>query len=209
MALFSGWSDYGIELRDADMRRMGEGRPEGLHLGTVVQSMYLAADPKARAEVEPLRLQEGFLYEKVVEFMGAGMSMDDSFQLAFKRYMVGLNEGIITQLSVQKDGIWMTPDAVDSARGELHSYKHTRRSLKRALDGESFQQNFWTWMVAEKGYAYACAVDTTRFIVLWAAGDYSSGVGSAPRALQCTLKWTVAELLDNWQAVLIHAHGLR
>jgi hypothetical protein len=103
----------------------------------------------------------------------------------------------------------MTPDALDPKAGRLESYKATRRSLRKAYTAEEFETNFWPWLVQEMSYALACGVDECRWIVLWAAGDYSKGAGSGPRTLECIVQWTRAELEANWESVLVHARGLR
>ena len=189
------------------MRLQGEGRAPGLHLGSVIRDAYMAIDTYKNADGSLLRMQEGFIWEKAVEYMAGGMKMDDAISLAFKRYLWGLESELVTQIQLERDGIQMTPDAYDPVKAEIVSYKHTRRSLKKAMNKDAFELNFWTWMMAEKSYCLAASCDSCRFVVLWAAGDYSKGVGSAPRALQATLTWTAEELIENWNAVLAHAKG--
>ena len=123
--------------------------------------------------------------------------------------MVAIRANVTKQVSVQRDGIWMTPDALDPERGLIESYKMTRRSLRNARTQADFEANHWIWCGQEQAYALACGVDTCRWIVLWQAGDYSRGVGSGPQMLECTATWTAEELVSNWQTVLMHAEGLR
>lgn len=210
--IFSGWTELDIPPRADDMRPLGEGRAEGLHLSTVIRSMREAAgDPTGAPEgdQEGVRLQEGFLWERAVEYMFAGFSLDEALELAFKRFCLYTREGIVKQLVLERDGIHMTPDGIDGKIGRLESYKATRRSLRKALDADGFRDNFWSWHVQEMSYALAAGVDECRWIVLWAAGDYSRGVGSGPRVLECTVQWTHDELVANWNIVLAHAKGLR
>jgi hypothetical protein len=209
---WSGWSVFACEPRDASLRPLGEGRPPGLHLGAVLHRMKVAAGDRV-GDVEGdqpyLRMQEGFLFESALEYVAAGMGLDEALEVAFKRYMIAIRSGITRQVAVERDGIHMTPDALDPERGLIESYKVTRRTLRNARTQSDFEAYFWAWMVQEKSYALACGVDTCRWIVLWQAGDYSRGVGSGPQMLECTATWTPEELMANWQTVLMHAEGLR
>jgi hypothetical protein len=120
-----------------------------------------------------------------------------------------VRSGVVKQIAVQRDGIHMTPDGFNSVAGELESYKVTRRTLRNARTQEDFESNFWAWCVQEKSYCLAVGVDTVRWIVLWAAGDYSRGPGSGPQMLTCVATFTAAELVENWRVVLRHAEALR
>lgn len=209
---FSGWTELDIPPRADDMRLLGEGRAPGLHLSSVIRVMREAAGSPSGApegDQEGVRLQEGFLWERAVEYMMAGFDLDTAMGMAFKRLCLYTREGVIKQITLEKDGIHMTPDGLDPVRGRLESYKATRRSLRKALDADGFRENFWSWQVQEMSYCLAAGVDECRWIVLWAAGDYSKGVGSGPRVLECNVQWTHAELLENWELVLRHAEGLR
>ena len=208
---WTGWTVFPVEFRDSEMRKQGEGRSPGLHLGTVIHRMKVAVGENVGAvdgDQDGVRMQEGFLWEAALEYVCAGLPLDEALEVAFKRYMVAVRSGITKQIAVEKDGIHMTPDAFNPVAGELESYKVTRRSLKNAKTQDEFEQNFWPWMVQEKSYAYAVGVDTVRWIVLWQAGDYSKGVGSGPQMLECTAVFTPDELVQNWRTVLKHAEGL-
>lgn len=209
---FSGWSVFPVEFRDAELRPSGEGRPSGLHLGAIIHRMKVAVGENTggiEGDQDGVRMQEGFLWEVALEYVAAGMPLDEAMEVAFKRYAIDVRKGITKQVSVQKDGIWMTPDAFAPTAGEIESYKCTRRSLKKALTQEDFESNFWPWLVQEKSYCLALGVDTVRWIVLWQAGDYSRGIGSGPQMLQCVATFTPEELTNNWRIVLQHAEALR
>jgi len=158
---------------------------------------------------ENVRMQEGFLWESALEYVAAGLPLDEALNIAFKRYMVNIRQGVTKQIKSERDGIHMTPDAFNPEAGELESYKMTRRSLSKARTQDGFEGNFWPWFVQEKSYCYALGVDTVRWIVLWQAGDYSKGVGSGPQMLTCTAVFTPKELVDNWTVVLKQAEPLR
>jgi hypothetical protein len=98
----------------------------------------------------------------------------------------------------------------------LLSWKATFRGAGKAGFGvadpdeglRDFEDNFWTWHVAEKAYAAAAQAAgllpvgeaTCRFEVLWIRGDYRGAGG--PKALSTEVTWDERELDSNWQVVL-------
>ena len=211
---WSGWSDFPImeNMRSAELRPSGEGRPKGLHLSHVIHHMKVAAGEKVgtiEGDQEGVRMQEGFLWETALEYMIAGMSLDEAIGLAFKRLMVSLRSDVATQIKTEKDGIHMTPDGMNKTLGELESYKCTRKSLAKALTQDEFESNHWPWIVQESSYCYALGIDTVHWVVLFQAGDYSKGRGTGPRCVQSTGVFTAEELASNWRVILTHAEGLR
>ena len=209
---WTGWSTFPCVMRDSQLRGKGEGRPDGLHLSGIIHRMKVAAGENVGGidgDQEGVRMQEGFLWESALEYVAAGMKLDEALEVAFKRYMIEVRSNITTQIMVEKDGIHMTPDAFSPTVGEIESYKVTRRTLRKARTQEDFEENFWPWMVQEKSYCYAVGVDTVRWVVLWQAGDYSKGVGSGPQMLESTAVFTPEELVENWRVVLKHAEAMR
>ena len=204
---FSGWSEFPAHegMLDAGLAPMGEGRPEGIHQSEIIHEWKLGLGKRVGAvegAQEGVHLIEGFLWEIVIEYMCAGMGVDQAMDLAFKRYMTALRKGIVTQVKLCKDRIHMTPDGVLYKEGETESYKATRRSFKNAKTAELFHENFWEWEVQEMGYNWALGFDTATWIVLWNAGDYSQGPGAPPKILQATATWTPEELAENWEREL-------
>ena len=209
--IWTPWSDLQCEPRGADLTpRDEERRAPGLHLGRIIHRMKVAAGENVGdipGDQPFVRMEEGFLWETALEYVIAGMPMDEAIELAFKRYMCALRSNVVKQIALEKDGIQMTPDGLDTANGVLESYKHTRKKLPATQ--EDFEAKFWPWMVQEKAYALCAGVDTVLWIVLFAAGDYSRGIGSGPRMVQCQAVFTVEELMDNWRTVLKHSEGMR
>lgn len=211
---FSGWSplDVAGQLRRADLTPFGEGRAPGLHLGAVIHSVKVAAGENV-GEVEgdqpSVRVQEGFLWEVALEYIIAGVPVDEAIGLAFKRHMLHLRAGIVTQLKLELDGIHGTPDALDPRVPQLESYKSTRRSLRNARTADDFEAHYWTWLMQEKGYCKMAGVDRVRWVVWWQAGDYSRGKGTGPVMLEATARFTQDELDANWHGVCAIAARLR
>jgi hypothetical protein len=211
---FSGWTPLDMEgsLRTADLRRMGEGRAEGLHLGAIIRAAKAAAGERLDApegDQPGVRVQEGFLFETIVEYLIAGIPFDEAVNLAFKRYCLSLRAGIVKQIALERDGIHGTPDALDPSVPRLESYKSTRRSLRNARTQVEFEQHFWTWVMQEAGYCHMAGFDRVRWIVWWQAGDYSRGAGTGPCVLEATARFTQDEMAANWKGVCAIAERLR
>jgi len=136
-----------------------------------------------------------------------GMAIDDAMELAFKRHMRALRP-MERQVKLVLDGVHQTPDGI--GKSTLHSWKATWKGLRKAETLEDFEDNFWYWHVAEKGYALSAQKmgllpegdATCRFEVLWVRGDYR-GAGF-PKALATEVTWSDAELAENWRVVLAH-----
>lgn len=191
-------------LRTADMRPMGEGRAGGLHLGQIIQEAKRAAGESVEdvpGDQPSVRVQEGFLFETVVEYVLAGAPWDEAVALAFKRYCLTLRTGVVKQLALIKDRIHGTPDALDPSVPQLESYKSTRRSLRYARTAADFEMHFWTWVMQEAGYLHMAGLEQVRWIVWWQAGDYSKGKGTGPRVLEATARFSQEELEANWRGV--------
>jgi len=205
---WSGWQpiDVAHNLCAADGSPMGVGRAPGLHLGAIIKVMREAAGMSQGApegDQDGVRLQEGFLWEKVVELVLGGMPQWEAWDLVWKEWLLkGPRAGVVTQLRLERDGIHMTPDAWDPKAGILESYKVTRKKLPHTQS--QFETNFWPWLTQEQAYALAAGVDTVRWYVLFAAGDYSKGPGTGPKAVMGTATFTAEELVNNWAAILVY-----
>lgn len=210
MSRWTGWEPIDVTGLDAALDPMGTGRGSELHLGTIIREMKRAAGENVESipgEQEWLRAQTGFLWEAAVEYVIAGMSIDEAIELAFKRHMWALRT-MARQVKLERDGVHMTPDGIDGPR--LLSWKATWRGAGKAATLEDFEDNFWSWHTAEKAYAAAAQVAgllppgeaTCRFEVLWVRGDYKGAGG--PKALGCEITWSPEELADNWAAILAH-----
>lgn len=214
---FTGWAPIDVEgnLRRADGSLFGEGRPAGVHLGQIIHAAKVASGENT-GEVEgdqpSVRVQEGFIWETVVEYIVAGLPVDEAVELAFKRYCLMLRKGVVQQLRLERDGIHGTPDGLNPlgpavasmgwpAEPELESYKSTRRSLRNARTGPDFEANFWTWVMQEGGYCMMAGLRRVRWIVWWQAGDYSKGKGTGPQMLEARGRFDDEELARLWHGI--------
>jgi aryl carrier-like protein len=208
LSRWTGWEQIDVCGLDAALNPMGHGRGAELHLGSIVREMKVAAGENVSdipGEQPWLRAQVGFLWEAAIEYVTAGMTIDDGLDLAFKRHMRALRS-MSRQVKLVRDGIHMTPDGIDGPR--LMSWKATWRGAGKAATLADFEDNFWTWQVQEKAYAAAAqeagllpAGDATcRFEVLWVRGDYRGAGG--PKALATEVTWSAEELAVNWSVVV-------
>jgi hypothetical protein len=196
----------------ADLTRMGEGRAAGVHVSAVIHTAKVAAGENVddiEGDQPGVRAQEGFLWETVLEYVIAGAPFDEAVGLAFKRHMLALRTGIVTQLRLERDAIHGTPDGLDPTVPQLESYKSTRRSLRKARSAADFEENFWTWCMQEMAYCYMAGLDRVRWVVWWQAGDYSKGRGTGPCVLEATARFGKDELAVNWAGVTQIAARLR
>lgn len=204
--------DVAGNLLRADLTAFGEGRAAGLHLGAIIHTAKVAAGENV-GEIEgdqpSARVQEGFLFETALEYMIAGVGFDEAMDLAFKRHMLYLRLGIVTQLRLELDSIHGTPDGLAPLVPELESYKYTRRSLRHARTATDFENNFWTWCMQEKGYCKMAGIQQVRWVVCWGAGDYGKGRGTGPQVLEARARFDGDELDANWRGVRTIAARMR
>jgi hypothetical protein len=199
-------------MRRADGTPMGQGRAAGVHVSQVIHTAKVAAGENVddiEGDQPGVRVQEGFLFETVVEYLIAGAPFDEAVGLAFKRHMCMLRAGVVTQLRLERDAIHGTPDGLDPTVPQLESYKSTRRSLRKARSASDFEENFWTWCMQEMAYAHMAGIEQVRWVVWWQAGDYSKGKGTGPCVLEATARFTRDELERNWAGVVQIAARLR
>ena len=198
---FSGWTPFPMTVLSSDLQPTGN--REGLHLGSVLDRMAVAMGETYPDSDPTARFVAGFVWETAVEYMHAGMSLDEAMGAAFRRYMIAIRGNVQTQVHLERDGIRATPDAFNPGVGEVESYKNSWR--KMPAEQSDFEEKFWRWVCQECSYAYLLGVDTARWIVLWNRGNYKDVQG--PVVMQATAKWTAAELVGNWKMVLNHAEA--
>ena len=98
MPKFSGWTPFPVKVLRADLTETGSGRREGLHLSDVLNRMGQAIGEKQYGETgwDIFRLS-GFVWETAVEYMHAGMDHDEAMNAAFRRHMLAMRAGVVTQ----------------------------------------------------------------------------------------------------------------
>ncbi len=202
---------------------MGHGRPEGLHLSTVIKAMKEAAGEKVTGiagEDPAVRPLSGFLWERAVEQVYAGVPHSIAFENAWREYMlvakIPVDRGEVqTQIRTQMNGILMTPDGLDADNRRLESYKATWRSMRKW--DEDPEEHFWPWLKSEMAYIHSLneearfepGIRVCRFFILWMNGDYSYRPGKGPQATFTDVEFEEAELETNWKQVLRYAEFVK
>lgn len=154
-------------------------RPDMPHLSEVMycltRSYFDRTDPIPPSEAELLLFSVGFGLEEVL--------LRDQTSLA--------------PVTSYLDGLWLTPDYVALAGGEL-DLKTTRMGLKRL--GEDMHGVPETWLEQFKAYAYKMAQSPVTDLP--ETVPYSVGVlllaSVPPELVVGTFTFTKQELLDNW-----------
>jgi len=102
--------------------------------------------------------------------------------------------------AIEVDGIWMTSDGLTPTR--LDEFKLT---WKKVMAGAQFIDPQYNWYYLTQGRAYCKGyeVDTVTWHVAYVNGDYK---GSGPIYKRFTVKFTEAEIENNWKMILNHRH---
>lgn len=187
----------------------------GLHQSQIIRAKKRANGDKItgiEGEDPNLRAQWGFLWERAVDLVWVGVPWYLALEIAWKEYLgaaqveIPKRGPVETQLRLEKDRILMTPDGLDHGNGLLESYKMTWKSMRKWL--EDPEQYFWDWLDGEAGYIHTLReqrfpeLNTVRFFIFWANGDYTRKPGKGPQATFTDVKFSVDELERNWSSNL-------
>lgn len=210
---------FPIVLLDGELKPMGEARAPGMHLGTVLKAMRVAAKQKSgpiEGEDPGARPEIGFLFERAASLMWAGVPYAVALEAAWKDYCGTVLELDEYQSKLAQDGVQMTPDGLMQVDGQrsLASFKLTWKSMKKwredtlAVNAGGSAEHFWSWLFAEEAYARAYmlrdAQETMRcrFFIFWVNGDYTYKPGHGPQATYCDVFFSTAEMEQDWRVML-------
>jgi len=173
----------------------GDPRREGLHLGTIINSIKENSGLAYRGE--------GFTDMQLTAEIGL------LWELALSRIM--REKYAVRPPQIQLDGIWISPDgvsftdsvgsmsvALDPASDTpfvVEEYKCTWKSTKRNPTED------WTYMTQIKSYCHALGTTVAVLRVFYLMGDYK---GSGPQYRIARIRFTSAELEDNWKMIVQH-----
>ncbi len=183
---------FEIEVVTADLKRMGEGRAPGLHLGQIIRVMQEEAGRNLgdiEGEQKNVRIYAGFLWEEAMEW-------------AFKRAM-GATRPVERQCQgFELDGIHVSPDGICLDCPRMEEYKFTWKSLRHFREQDEFEKLYWHWLVQIKGYLWVLGLTECDLFVFFANGDYSYQPGAGPQVVRRRLSFELGELERNWQNIL-------
>ena len=185
-------------------------RSEGLHLSEVIAFMRAAR----LGETYTPRSEQERLDSGAGSYFSAGFAFERLLSKVWGEYMGEDTDGLVAQSEVTRDGIHMTPDAVDT-RSEphiLHEYKSTWRSMTKlgVPAGAGLTEHFWEWLVQIKAYCRTVPTTRAELWVLFVNGDYKRGTDSGrPTIRRIELEFLPRELEENWRIVLKNAEALK
>lgn len=94
---------------------------------------------------------------------------------------------------IEVDGIYGSPDAVDSDDAVLMEFKVTWKSSNRAIE------SFFKYMLQVKAYAYMLGLTKVRLYVFYVAGNWRPPV---PQIKAWEIEFSQHELKDNWRMLV-------
>ena len=94
---------------------------------------------------------------------------------------------------IEVDGIYGSPDAVDTEDGVLAEYKVTWLSSNRAIE------SFFKYMLQVKAYLYMLGLTRCRLYVCFICGNYKPPL---PQFKAWQLDFSPHELKDNWRVLV-------
>ena len=170
------------------------GRSSGLHLGQCIQAYGVQAGllkVTTNDSGKWLQFEKGFLWE---EF----------FSAVWGERMASRSDNLLmSQVEMERDGIFMTPDAVDFDDQILWEFKSTTKSMAKF---DQLEVHFALWLMQIKGYLYGLGMNRCNLIVLFLCGDYKPPF---PHIKAKQLEFTDRELVENWAIVQNYARWIR
>lgn len=184
-------------------------RSDGVHLTHITKDMLVTAGitRKSRTpftdEQQHLLFQQGFLWERMVaDYIATPENKQiewDRFASNHIRVQTDLdaqeNASLVRPGECQMDGIWMTPDAINTTHWHLEEWKATGMRA----DGFNIEMRRpeWLWQAA----AYCRFYKMTRGI--FRIYHYGS---MPPSVTQLVVDWEGDEIEQNWKSILQHYH---
>ena len=162
-------------------------RSEGLHVSKIIRDIdatinrnKFAANDDRDDQIRQAYFTMGFVWERVIlDTVLAGST-------------------VVRCGEIKKDGVYLTPDAVNMDDWILEEWKCTWRSTNNNIE-----RDYWSWWAAIKAYLHALNMDTCILRVMFVNGDYSKNRYPTPRAWRATFER--GELESHWQKLLEHA----
>lgn len=193
-----------LDFNLIDFVKPTEGRSDGLHLSQVLRDIdNKIINPGKRRDFNDMSQAEqsqGTIYQQ------AGFVFEDLMTGLWRSRLLPMfgADQFVQQQEIERDGIFMTPDAVYVPDWTLIETKLTWKSRRRWE--ESPESNFWYWLEQIKSYCYALECDTADLFVFWVNGNYKPMV---PSIGAYQLKFTPEELSNTWRMVTRHAEIMR
>ena len=186
-----------IELRtDATIfRPAGPHRSEGCHVSEIIRS--IENDVTRPGKRKPISELTGEERRRMGAYVHGGFAWEEIIRRAVVEMYLASEDRFMSPGEFELDGIYGTPDWIDTEDWAIEEFKCTWRSSRRPIT-----ENFWAWWVQIKAYCRMAGVETARLRVFFVNGDYRE---SGPQIKMYQASFTDEELKDNWHMLLEHA----
>lgn len=182
-----------------------QGRSPGMHVSTIINDLCI---------------QRGY-YEEGSEFdrenniiktrMGLGNALEDAI---IRRYHLSAPDRYTQPGELEFDGLFGTPDILDTFEYAIHEVKLTWKSATNQIDDQMFIKYLWQIMaycrMAETalGYLHVCFVNG-HYDFLRAEHKRDGRTEDGPTYRLYELQFSKRDLLDNWRMLKLHEADMK
>lgn len=173
-------------------------RSSGTHVSDVIRDlMNTVVKPGEREPWDTLSKDEK---ERLNNYASGGWMWEQIIRDALirAREAAGVPDSYMKAGELELDGLYGTPDWVDTRLWRDIEFKCTWRSSRRPLE------DFWEWLVQVKAYCYMMDMEKAEIHAMFIMGDYR---GSGPQYKAWSLVFEGFELRENWMMLLNHARS--
>jgi hypothetical protein len=172
-------------------------RSSGVHVSEIIRSIENdVTKPGQRRKFEDLTMDEK---RRMGAYVSGGFAWEEILRRAIVEMYIDSATRFISPGELECDGIFGTPDWLDTDDWVIEEFKCTWRSSRRT---RNIEQDFWAWFVQIKAYCHMVQTTTARLRVFFVNGDYRN---SGPQFKQWQIEFTPEELVMNWQ--MLHQHA--
>lgn len=183
-------------------------RSPGIHLSSIIKDMLITAgiqkirESKFSSDQQNLVFEQGFLWENMItEVINSKeyqqYEIDKLAELGLKGLIddevVASKGAVIRPGEQQLDGIYLTPDAINTRLWHYEEWKAT--SIRSAKFDIASRKPQWLW----QGAANCKVFGMTRTVFrVWHSGELPQTIK------QWVVDWSTQEIEDNWKMILDH-----
>lgn len=171
-----------------------EDRSNGVHISGIIYALCIARGIYKPGET---------LSEEEKTRMNLGNALEDAI---IARYQASDKKRYIKIGEQECDGLFGTPDMLDTEEWAVHEMKLTWLSSKHTVDS----MKLWKYLVQIMAYCYMLQTLVGYLHLCNVNGDYSyQSPGGDPTYRVFRFEFTKQELADNWAMLKNHAHMAR
>jgi len=166
------------------------GRSPGMHVSTVIHSLAVG-----------LGYLSGDSSRLTTTWAQLGCALESSIIARWAEEYPGR---FVQPGEIEKDGIFGTPDMLDTEDDSLVEIKLSWMSSKQTADSEKF----WRYWVQVMAYCWMWGTDKGSLHVCHVNGDYKFGGGTGPVYRVWERVFEKRELVENWKMILVNAEEI-